>query len=89
MRVVLLAPKNFGQMSKAEKMRACFFHCVLRWMTHDYMSNTTLRERFSLSPDDSQAVSAIISESINRGRIGPADPDQGKRNAKYIPYWAA
>ncbi|NTH16671.1 transcriptional regulator [Agrobacterium rhizogenes] len=88
MRVVLFAPRAFGQMSKAEKMRACFFHCVLRWLTHDYMSNATLRERFSLAPDEYQAVSAIIAESIKLGRIAPADPDQGKRNARYVPYWA-
>lgn len=89
MRVVLLAPRNFGQMSKAEKLRACFHHCVLRWMAQDYMSNTTLRDRFSLTRDDYQAVSAVIAESIKRARIAPADPDQGKRNARYVPYWAA
>lgn len=88
MRVVLFGPRNFNQMSKAERMRACFFHCVLRWLTHDYMSNATLRERFSLSPDDYQAVSAVIAESIKLGRIAPADPDQGRRNARYVPYWA-
>lgn len=88
MRVVLFAPKTFGQMSKAEKLRACFFHCVLRWLTHDYMSNATLRERFSLAAEEYQAVSAVIAESIKLGRIAPADPDQGKRNAKYVPYWA-
>lgn len=88
MRVVLFAPKEFAQLTKDEKLRACFFHCVLRWQNHDYMSNTTLRERFSLEAGDYQAISAIISEAIKRGRILPADPDQGKRNARYIPYWA-
>jgi hypothetical protein len=29
-------------------------------LTHDYKGNATLRERFSLSPDDYQAVSAVI-----------------------------
>jgi ATP-dependent DNA helicase RecG len=88
MRVVLFGPRNFNQMSKAERTRACFFHCVLRWLTHDYMSNATLRERFSLSPDNYQVVSAVIAESIKLGRIAPADPDQGRRNARYVPYWA-
>ena len=53
------------------------------------MSNTTLRERFSLTEDDYQAVSAVISDARRQGRIAPADPDQGRRNAKYVPYWAA
>ncbi|MGL4491154.1 MAG: ATP-binding protein [Rhizobiaceae bacterium] len=89
MRVVLFGPRRFDQMSKTEKMRACFFHCVLRWLTHDYMSNSSLRDRFSLSQEEYQSVSAVISESIKNGRIAPADPDQGRRNAKYIPYWAS
>jgi ATP-dependent DNA helicase RecG len=51
------------------------------------MSNASLRERFSLADDDYQAVSAIIAESIKAERIAPADPAQGRRNARYVPYW--
>ena len=87
MRVVLFGPRPFNQLSKADKLRACFFHCVLRWLKNDYMNNTTLRERFSLEQEEYQAVSAIISESVKRKRIIPADPNQGNRNARYIPYW--
>lgn len=89
MRVVLFGPRAFGALSKADKQRTCFYHCVLRWLRHDPMSNTTLRSRFSLRDEDYQAVSAIIAEAIRAGRIAPADPKQGKRNARYVPYWAA
>lgn len=89
MRVVLFGPKKFSQLSKAEKTWACFCHCVVRWLQNDFMSNTTLRERFSLSESDYQAVSGVISDARRQRRIAPADPDQGKRNAKYVPYWAA
>jgi predicted HTH transcriptional regulator len=87
-RVVLFGPRAFNEMTKDEKVRACFYHSVLRWLTQDLMSNASLRERFSLAPDDYQAVSGIIAEAIRRARITPADPDQGKRNARYVPYWA-
>lgn len=89
MRVVLFGPRPFKKMSKQDKQRACFFHCVIRWMQQDYMSNSSLRKRFSLDDDDYQAVSVIISEAIKAGRIAPADPKQGKKNARYVPYWAA
>ena len=89
MRVVLHGPKPFNEMSKADKMRACFFHCVLRWLTRDFMSNTSLRDRFSLPSTAYQQVSVLIAESIRAGRIAPADPEQGNRNARYVPYWAA
>lgn len=88
MRVVLFGPRPFSKMSKQDKQRACFHHCVIRWLQHDYMSNATLRERFSLAPDEYQAVSGVISEALKAGRVVPVDPNQGKRNARYIPYWA-
>jgi predicted HTH transcriptional regulator len=88
MRVVLFGPRAFGQLSKVEKIRACFFHCVIRWLTNDYMSNTTLRQRFSLKDEDYQAVSAVISEAIRLKRIVPAEAGQGRRNARYVPPWA-
>lgn len=88
MRVVLFGPKSFSQLSKADKIWACFCHCVVRWIRHDYMSNTTLRERFSLDAEEYQAVSDVISNAKKAGRIVPAESEQGRRNAKYVPYWA-
>jgi hypothetical protein len=44
---------------------------------------------FALAPEEYQAVSVVIAESIKLDRIAPADPDQGKRNARYVPYSAA
>jgi len=31
----------------------------------------------------------VLVESIKLDRIAPADPDQGKCKARYIPYWTA
>ena len=89
MRVVLFGPKKFSEMTKQEKQRACFYHCIIRWINHDYMGNASLRERFLVSDEDYQAVSSVITEAMRAGRIIPADPKQGKRNARYVPYWAA
>lgn len=88
MRVVIFGPRKFRQLSKADKTWACFCHCVVRWLRRDYMSNTSLRERFSLGPEDYQAASAVIADARKAGRIVPAEPDQGRRNARYVPYWA-
>jgi hypothetical protein len=35
-----------------------------------------------------QAVSDLITAAKSGGKIVPADPDQGKKAARYIPYWA-
>jgi ATP-dependent DNA helicase RecG len=88
MRVVLFEKKKFSQLSKSDKIWACFCHCVVRWLRHDYMSNSSLRERFSLEQEEYQAVSAVIADTRKANKIVPADQDQGKRNARYVPYWA-
>lgn len=88
-RAVLFGPRPFSAMTKDDRVRACFFHAVLRWMRRDYMSNTSLRERFSLPDEDYQLASAVIADAIRMKRIAPADPAQGRRNARYVPYWAA
>lgn len=88
MRVVIFGPKRFSELSKSDKLWACFCHCVVRWIRHDFMTNASLRDRFGLRQEEYQAVSAIIADARKGDRIIPADPDQGKRYAQYIPYWA-
>jgi ATP-dependent DNA helicase RecG len=51
------------------------------------MTNATLRERFSLPDDEYQATSALITELVRSNRILPAEEGQGRRNARYVPYW--
>jgi predicted HTH transcriptional regulator len=88
MRIVLFGPKPFRDLSKSDRIWACFCHCVVKWIRHDFMSNTSLRERFSLTDEEYQVVSGVIAEAKREHRIKAADANQGKRNAKYIPYWA-
>jgi hypothetical protein len=52
------------------------------------MSNSSLRARFSLPDEEYQAVSTVIANARDAGRIIPADENQGNRNARYVPYWA-
>jgi predicted HTH transcriptional regulator len=87
MKVVVYGPKQFAQLSKADKIWACFCHCVVRYIKRDYMSNTTLRERFSLDDEDYQVASEIIANAKKAKLIKPADPDQGNKKARYVPYW--
>jgi ATP-dependent DNA helicase RecG len=89
MRVILFGPRPFSAMAKRDKLRAAFQHCVLRWLRRDFMSNSSLRARFSLSDDEYQSMSALIAELVKSSKIAAADPNQGKRNARYVPNWAA
>ena len=88
MRVVLWGPKTFKELSKEDRVWACFCHCVVRFLRHDRMTNTSLRERFALHQEDYQAISTLIAQTKRAGLIKPEDPKQGKRYGKYVPYWA-
>lgn len=88
MRIVIPGPRVFGSLSKEDRVWACFCHCVVKWLAQDYMSNSSLRARFSLPDEEYQAVSTVIANARDAGRIIPADENQGNRNARYIPYWA-
>ncbi len=88
MRVILKGPKEFSEMNKQERIWSTYCHCAIRYVASQPMNNTTLRERFGMGKEDYQAISLLIKETIHEGLIAPADPEQGKRNARYIPYFA-
>jgi predicted HTH transcriptional regulator len=87
-RVILSGPRAFGQLSKVDRIWACYCHCVVRWLRRDFMSNTTLRQRFSLGDSEYQVVSAVIPAARKEHLIKEAEAGQGKRNARYVPYFA-
>lgn len=43
-RVILQAPKTLSAMSQAERVRACYQHVVLQYVSNDIATNTTLAE---------------------------------------------
>lgn len=85
---VMYAHKEFEEMDSNEKVRACFQHCVLRWVMNEKMTNATLRDRFNLPESKSETVSRIMNEAVLQGKIKPSDPaSTSKRYASYVPYW--
>ncbi len=88
--VVLYGPKTFAQMEKSERVRACFQHCCLKWITNERMTNQSLRERFGL-PNNQAKITAmyqLISEAIALELIKPVENESGsKRYAAYVPIW--
>jgi ATP-dependent DNA helicase RecG len=85
----LTAYKEFNEMDKSDKVRACFQHCVLRYLIGEKMTNQSLRERFGLNSRQSDVASRIVGLAVEEGLIKLEDPDSSSRRyAKYIPYWA-
>jgi ATP-dependent DNA helicase RecG len=87
-RVVLFAHKMLRDMTREDRVRACYLHACLRYVSRDPMTNSSLRERFGIEQHNSAIASRIIKDAMEDGWIKPFDPQQGKRFAKYLPKWA-
>jgi len=87
-RAVLFTYKSRREMDRTERSRACYLHACLRYVERNPMTNSSLRDRFGISELNKSIASRIISDAVLDGRIKPEDPNQGRKYAKYIPFWA-
>ena len=87
--VVVMGPRPFTEMSREDRIRACFQHCALQWVLRHSMTNQTLRDRFGLSEGQSGLASQIISQTMEAGLV-KLDQSVGssKKYRRYIPFWA-
>lgn len=83
----LYRPGSFAEMSKEGRVRACYQHACLRFEANEPMSNASFRKRLGLPDGQYPQVSLVIREAIDQGWIRPVDEDQGKRNARYVPFY--
>ena len=86
---VLFAYQTFDDMSKSDRIRACYQHCCLLYVSNRQMSNQTLRDRFHLSESKTATVSLIIGATKEAGLIKTDDSEStSTRYARYLPFWA-
>ena len=88
---VLFVYQDFADMSKSDRIRACYQHCCLLYVSNQLMSNQTLRERFSMnnSQKSTSAISIVIRATKEDGLIKQDDSESAStRYARYIPFWA-
>lgn len=88
-RVTMFAYKELNHLDKEDKIRACYQHACLRYVSNDKMTNQSLRERFQIEEQNSAIASRIIKETLKTGLIKEDDPESNSRkHRKYIPFWA-
>ncbi len=85
---ILFGHKEFADMSKQERVHACYMHCCLRYVSREHTNNASLRERFKIDTKNSAMVSRIIKDTLKAGTIKPYDAEAGTKSIRYIPYWA-
>ncbi len=86
---VLYAHTDFSNMDRNDRIRACYQHCCLKYVTNKKMTNKTLRERFQLPSKKSESVSRVIADTIATEKIKLADPSMlSTKYRSYLPFWA-
>ncbi len=87
-RAVLFAHKSLNDMDKNDKIRACYLHACLKHVNRNYMTNSSLRERFGIEPKNSAIASRIIKDTLGAKLVKPAEDDMSRKHRKYMPFWA-
>jgi ATP-dependent DNA helicase RecG len=86
---VLFAHQDFSVMSKPDRIRACYQHCCLQYVSNLRMSNQSLRERFKLPESKAATASQVIGMAKDAGLIKADESDStSTRYARYLPFWA-
>lgn len=87
-KVMLFAPRSLPRMDKDDRIRACYQHACLKWVSGESMTNATVRKRFGISDKSAAQASRLIKEAVAAGAILPYDEDAAPKLMRYIPWWA-
>lgn len=87
-RAVLFAHKSLSEMTKAERVWACYLHACLRYVEDSPTNNASIRERFGIPDNRADRASRLLSEAVDDGLIAIRDDRVGTRNRSYLPFWA-
>jgi hypothetical protein len=82
---MLYGPRSFAEMTQDERVRACYFHAVLKFLSGD-KKNASLCTRLGIAARNAAQATAVINKTLDAGLIRVADPEHPR--AGYVPQWA-
>lgn len=86
---VLYGPRQFAQMDKQERIRACYQHACLQYVSGKRMFNASLRKRLGIKDSNYPLASRIIRDTIDAKLIKQhGESTTSKKDATYVPFWA-
>lgn len=87
-KVTLYSEEKIESLSKEDRIRACFQHCVIKYILKDYMTNSSFRERMNLTEEQRWISNKIINQAIEEWLIKVLDSEnKANRYTKYVPFW--
>lgn len=88
-RTMLFAHKDLKDLSRTDRIRACYLHACLCYVTRRKMTNTTLRKRFGIADQNAAEASRLLKEAVDDGKIVISGSSAGRRHRTYLPFWAS
>lgn len=87
-RVFMFPMKALKNMTKEEKVIACYQHACLLYENNLNLTNQTVRERFGLDKNKSSVASRIIADTVERGLLKVSDEQNtSTKYVSYIPFY--
>lgn len=87
--VVLLGPRDFAHMDKGDRIRACYHHACLSYVSGKRMTNASLRQRLGIKDSNYPMASRIIRDTVDSRLIKAyTKGSESKKDASYVPFWA-
>lgn len=85
--VTVYSYRKFAEIDKGERIRACYQHACLRYVSNEKMNNQSLRIRLGIEDRNYPMASRIIKDTLEAKLIKEEGQDGASRH-NYIPYWA-
>ena len=86
---VLLGPRSFAEMGRQDRIRACYQHACLCYVSGKRMTNATLRQRLGIKASNYPMASRIIRDTLDSKLIKPyTQASESRKDASYVPIWA-
>jgi predicted HTH transcriptional regulator len=86
-RVIMPAAKPLKMMSREEKIRACYQHCCMQYVSGNRMTNESLRKRLDIEDHNYTMASKIIADTLSENLIKLDDNSKSRRFTQYLPLW--
>jgi len=86
-KVTLFSKKDFFDLSPDDKLWACYMHACIKYIQGEFLTNSSLRERFGLEVSSSASISRLIKEATEKNYIKKLE-DTAPKHIKYVPIWA-
>lgn len=87
-RSTLFAPRALTSMESVDRVRAVYLHACLRYVQREFMTNSSLRERFGIDPKNSATATRLMKEALKAGAVRLHDSDAPPKLRRYVPHWA-